>query len=427
MTTPKPGPAADNEAEKLWRFVSPAQFEQNRPQEPTQEAVRHGLRTLWNRLPFNRPSQSESEIPEEARSLKSASLRWMDMAAPPPQWDRVGGPGLDEGLHDWLEQGADAGAKAILVGPGAGVAEMVRAWGQDQAIPILTPPSPEAILSGEDWLAQVRKSGLAGDGRVILPGLERCYLRHPNGLDLVRGLLDLFLHKEIACLLTCDSWAWAYLNRTLHVESIVPAPLTLAPFDADALAAWFQELSGRHDRRAFTFRQVTNGRPVLSSASDHEADQGESDEKAKTDREFLVHLAARSRGNPGVARAIWRESLQVNSLEEVDTKAQEEAAKDRGYTMWVNPWSKLTLPSLPNGANRKEGFVLHALLLHNGLPAALLPHLLPLGPGEVVQILQRLRGARLVEGSEDRWYVSPLGYPAVRAFLAQRGFLTDVL
>ncbi len=422
MTVAESDPTTEQTPKPLWRFIPLAQFEKERPQEPTQEVVRHGLRAIWQRFSRNRSTQAEPETPEEARSLKSAPQRMMDMAVPQSEWAKVGGAGLDEALGGWLEQ--ESGSYAIVGGPASGVDEMVRAWAQDHGLRVLTPPSPQVLLSGEDWLGQQLTEGEGDRPHLILPGLERYFLRHPDGLDGVRRLLDLIWTDQITCLVTCDSWAWAYLNRVLHIEAILPAPLTLAPLDATALTRWFRELAERNEPRSLTFRQATNGRPVLPSAS---AGQETDDKAAKTDREFLIHLAARSRGNPGVARAIWRESLQVNSAEEVESKAQEEAAADRGYTMWVNPWAKLGLPSLPSNADREDAQVLHTLLLHNGLSAEQLSDLLPLGRAKVMQIIHRLRAARLVTDEAERWIITPLGYPAVRAFLGREGFLADVL
>jgi len=186
-------------------------------------------------------------------------------------------------------------------------------------------------------------------------------------------------------------------------------------------------LAGHHASLEPIFREATTGRAVLASSGSSSDDQAETEGGKKTDREFLTHLAARSRGNPGVARAIWRASLQVNSDEDVEAKAQEEAAEDKGYTMWVNPLPKINLPSLPSGSSREEALVLHALLLHNGLSAPLLSELLPLGHETVLQIVHRLRTARLVTDADECWQVVPLGYPAVRAFLDREGFLIDVL
>lgn len=433
MTSPTSKSTTEREAaqklaqisQDLWQFVPLAKFGAARPQEPTQEAVRHGLRTIWSRLAFRRGTPSESDPVAEAGDLTSAPRAMVERAVPQPDLAGMGGPVLDAALESWLTQ-ENAPAQTFVSAPGSGVDEMVRAWGQDHGLDFLPPPPPEAVLAGGAWLDQVAADGETTHRRYVIIGLERWFLRHPDGLDLVRRLLDLIWHGHITCLLTCDSWAWAYLNRVLHVETILPGALTLAPFGEKELGIWFRLLADLYEPRNLIFRQVNNGRPILTPASDV-PETSPTGEASNADREFLTHLAARSRGNLGVARAIWRECLLVKEQEEVEAKAQEEAAGDRGYTMWVTPWPKVNLPVLPPGAGRAEAFVLHALLLHNGLSSTVLPDLLPLERGEVVRIVQSLRTARLVAADAERWAVTLAGYPAVRTFLSGEGFLTDGL
>ena len=68
----------------------------------------------------------------------------------------------------------------------------------------------------------------------------------------------------------------------------------------------------------------------------------------------------------------------------------------------------------------------HALLLHNGLEAPLLATLLPIAAAHLNLQLLHLHALGLVERQDaDRWQVTPLAYPGVRAFLRARGYLTD--
>lgn len=69
--------------------------------------------------------------------------------------------------------------------------------------------------------------------------------------------------------------------------------------------------------------------------------------------------------------------------------------------------------------------ILHALLLHNGLPAALLPELLPLPAGQIASLLARLEALGIVEADGERRRVASLGYAAARDMLRERSFLVD--
>jgi hypothetical protein len=145
--------------------------------------------------------------------------------------------------------------------------------------------------------------------------------------------------------------------------------------------------------------------------------------------DFLQRLAAFSRGNPGVAYAIWRYSLRLAQNKEVQEKTQEAAANDGFHrTIWVEPWSLLNLPSLPTLDRRDRAlFVLHTLLLHDGLPGKLLAQILPFPESQTQGSLQSLRVAGVVTCDQDIWRVAAAAYPGVREFLRYEGYLVDDL
>ena len=216
-------------------------------------------------------------------------------------------------------------------------------------------------------------------------------------------------------LAACDSWAWAFLTRAVHVDAVFPTPLTLDAFDEARLQSWFRALAHRSQNRSIAFRQADNGQMVLPPIDSSSASTSLSD--------HLIHLAARSRGIPGIALAHWRHCLLSLDAESIPVSA----ADDEGLTIWVKPWSQLDLPVMPLGARPNPFFVFHALLIHGGLPSDLLAKILLLSLEEVRQILLRFRNAGLVQELAGVWQVTPLGYPNVRNWLASEGFLIDAL
>jgi hypothetical protein len=139
----------------------------------------------------------------------------------------------------------------------------------------------------------------------------------------------------------------------------------------------------------------------------------------------LKRLAAYSRGIPGIAWALWRQSLLGEFNDELSLEEQQEFHQSEATTIWVRPWDDLEHPSLPSDFDRVDAFILHTLLLHGGLPAGLLTNLLSLSATELIRHLYHLQAAGLVEEDAERWLVSPLGYPVVRRFLDNAGYLTD--
>jgi len=111
--------------------------------------------------------------------------------------------------------------------------------------------------------------------------------------------------------------------------------------------------------------------------------------------------------------------------EKKSTKAQVSDADQT--TIWVTPWEALRLPYVSPRITGDELFVLHNLLLHNGLHEEVLLKLLPLSSTRSLRSLQILRAEELVAAGQAGWQVAPMAYPAVRAHLRKEGYLIDAL
>jgi len=147
--------------------------------------------------------------------------------------------------------------------------------------------------------------------------------------------------------------------------------------------------------------------------------------------EFLVHVAAHSRGIPGVAWAFWRKSLAISGSQTIEKSAHEAADADGDAdgdaTVWVKKWETLELPEIPAALGDAGAFVLHAVLLHGGLGFEELGYLVPGSPVQLAHDLNLLQRAQILEEREERYRVTALGYPTARKFLAQESFMTDGL
>jgi hypothetical protein len=141
---------------------------------------------------------------------------------------------------------------------------------------------------------------------------------------------------------------------------------------------------------------------------------------------FFRQLAAYGRGLPGVIWQLWRQSLEMAVEGKVAAlKTEALLDDDKRYTVWVQPWSRLQLPTMPGGLGTNESLVLHTILLHGGASAALIADLTPLSHNEVRRILQLFWRANLLEQEDELWQVPLLAYPTVRSFLANEGYLVD--
>lgn len=397
-----------------WRFVQLDQY--TRPVAPARKAVREGILGFLDHL----------RVPERANGaflvrtdLTSVPAYLMERVAAQPDWTAPA-LGLDQALGTWATEPQPATPIQVVVGaPHSGIALALAAWAKEKGWRLAVAPSYEQILEGgEAWLEQFSHDP---EKPLLIPRFEHLYLRHHAGLSLVRRLLDWLWSTKHRCLIGCDSWAWSYLSQALQIDTLVPSPLTLAPFDHHHLRTWLQELASRSERFGVVFRQTDNGNFVLPPGVN--AESGETVEVT----DYLKHLAAFSRGIPGVAWVIWRYSLQYEIDEAVEMKAQETAEQDRCLTMWVKTWSQLDLPAPPRPAAQPQLFVLHTLLLHGGLATEGLTQVLPLSATEVMESIHRLRAGGVIETVGDRIQVTAMSYPIVRKVLFQEGYLVDAI
>ncbi|QBQ55673.1 hypothetical protein [Nitrosococcus wardiae] len=417
------------EATPIWRYIRLDEF--TCPSPSAKETMRKGVSGFWDK--FRRRTEPEEPIITQDE-LKRLSDKLYAQTAPEPDWTKP-----VAALNEALEEGLATRISRvhILVGaPFSGIAEVLVNWAERRGIKVIQPPEPGVILNQhQEWLQCLRNEGSTRS--LAIPHLERYYLRHHHGLKLIRQLLPWLLNRPGYCVLCCSSWAWAYLSKALQVDKLFPAPWTLEALNQERLQQWFAHLSTRQGKEIFLFRQLDNGAFVIPPLDDMpfaEKTMRKRAAKATPHPEvsaFLTDLAAYSRGNPGIAWTLWRQSLQMAPEKENGTDTQDQTPNGDestyGHTIWVKPWSQLPLPNLPEAADRNTLQILHTLLLHERLPTSLFIELLPFSFFEARQILIQLERCGLVISAQDEWQLTPLGYPTVRQALQAEGYLVDSL
>ncbi|NJN47299.1 MAG: hypothetical protein HC808_13395 [Candidatus Competibacteraceae bacterium] len=399
------------EQQPLWRYIPHRQFA--RPRTSAREEVRKGLLGLWAQL-WNKHQPHETQSTHTDLRHLSHSLR--DRIAPVPDWT-VLRSALDEALSSWLDDSPSAARLQIVIGtPYSGTHEALNHWAAAHNLFLLDPPNTEDLLAGNNtWFDHLPQDVATP---LVLPSLEQCYLRHTHGLLLIRQFLQWLVHRPGRCVLGCSSWAWIYLSKAVGINTLFPAPLILEALDGERLQAWFSQLAEDSEMQPIVFRQADNGHFVIPPGKPDDpetapAEQGDHRELST----FLTDVAAHSRGNPGVAWAIWRYSLSRLP----DQDMAEHAGHDT-ETVWVKPWQQIRLPTPPSPCNHSELFVLQAVLLHDGLTTQALTLSLPSAAFEIQCALTRLLQLDVLEMVQQHWRVSPLAYPAVREMLASRSF-----
>jgi hypothetical protein len=400
-------PAIETKNTPAWQYVSVAAYKP--PSAPVTHSARERYASL--RRLFQRGKPEAGLPPITTDKLLSLPHCQLDRLAPVPAW-RSSAEALDSELNDWLHQENPAPPVIVIVGPPhSGNIETLKAWAEIQSWRTLAGPTPEQIFSGDtSWFSTQISDG----GPWVLPALESLYLRHVEGLKLIRHFLDLACAGKIGRgIIGCDSWAWAFLSHLWHGRT--PTTLTLQAFDESRLVAQFQPSSGESNDNPLLFRLSDNGDYVLPPPGQNE--------KSYEHSNFLHILAAHSRGVFGVAQAIWRASMQAEPDEKLSEEDENKDSSIPHRTVWIIPWNQLKLPVVPTSAGRDEAFILHTLLLHNGLPLDVLKLLL--SPSQVMMNIYWLEEEGLVGQNDTVWQITAQGYPAARQFLQNNGYLVD--
>lgn len=367
---------------------------------PTQQAFREMLKRM--KLRFSTKIDGDSSILPDG-VLVPTPLNILDMIADKPVCGQV-----IQALHTYLDEWAQCTLESprmqLIVMPPCDHIGNIENWARAQNHVLLAPPSRDE-LTHTDGLAATESVDSLSEGLLVIPQLERWFLRQRNGLRPVRTLLNRIAASHRRCLIGCDAWAWSYLCKAANADIMLPSPRTFAPFDAARLRHWFAELAC-HENRVPTFRLARNGEDVLAC-----------DEKGEPRNNWLRLLAARSGGIPWVAWQLWRASLQVGKDNAIFSDQTVSTVSDDEHTVWVVDIEDCPLPS---GHEERALLTLHALLIHGGLSASELDEVLPAtGEACMLQALVYLRQLRFERGN---FSVRPTAYPGIRRALEAAGF-----
>ncbi len=392
----------------LWELVPLPDY--RRPTLPAASAAANLWASVKKALAPADASQAEPVRDEQA--LRGLSAIRLEHLVRPIDWASVSAL-LDE--HVAPGAGADPGQASpvrFLVGQAqCGHASMVRAWGERHSALVLEAPAPEQVLSGDlAWLEGV------DPGRPwVLPHLEHAFLRHVHGLAAVRHLFEAVANGRAGPgWVGCGSWAWTYLSRLLPLDTV--DALSLQAFDGAKMAELFAQLAEQRRTKRMQFRNARTGVEALRvPRPDDLTDAMVSDD--------IVQLAAHCRGNPGIACDYWRMRLRAEPEDKDATVGDGQGDDESEEVVWVA--SALEDRALPEQGAEDLALVLHALLMHGGLPVAVLPAVLPLPHHACVAIVHRLSRLRQLRLDAGRWNVDPLAYAGVRSWLAYRGLLVD--
>jgi hypothetical protein len=402
----------------LWRYNLASDYDT--PAQPTTQKVKTGLSSFWHRLALRKSPSQRREENAEYQPLSESLLR---ETLPESHWDVVAAS-LADGLSPWMSERKPASLFQAVIGPpGSGVHEAVTLWGSQLSAKLLTPPEPERLLKPEPGFWQSATGDAAN--LLVIPQLERFFLRHSEGLALIRQLVEWLWATPRRVVVGCDSWAWAYLSKTVQIDAVFRNPIALEAMDGKKLWEWFRP----RPRGRYVVQTAWNGEVIYPIEIDQDGSNKLSDIAEPVEHEYkgealFQWIAATSRGIPGVALPIWRECLCEG---DAGTQSKEQTLNPGHNAMRIRVRAPedLDLPLLPSGASTREAIILHTILLHAGLPISILAQIVPFTVTDTISLLSKLGEAALIYESDGIWSVNPLAYSHLRSFIRAESFLID--
>ncbi|MEQ9544593.1 MAG: hypothetical protein RIK85_01145 [Marinobacter sp.] len=383
------------------------------PETSVHRSIKDAIRNTWAQVSAG--LSPDDEAFQSLDDLPALSLGQIERFAPDPDYGRI----ARLLLQSVAESQVNNPVSVLVAPPFSGVRKALQLLADDNSVGSrrLIKPPDNLLMSdsdaGEWWDA------CDFSAPWVIPELADFWLRHRSGLALVRELLRRVAAEEVGeGLIGCSSWCWQFWSYYLPDARF--QPLTPAPMDAGKLGLWLGSLAAPASESGVVARMADTGLWVLPS------DPGALGEGQKS-ANFLRDLAALSRGIPGVALGVWQKALRARPEEE---QRESHESGDRQWERaqcWIAPLNKLSLPVVPSAAGRGLEFILHALLLHDGLGEDRLELVTGMKGHEVAPALNRLLRADLIEyhESDGVWRVTPLGYPAIRRQLQSGGFPVD--
>ncbi len=377
------------------------------------------MKRLWEwlrGLVSTRGQESDADRPRSDRPTE-VQLEAMSLTT---GWKQAAEAVSDDLGANWFEEPhPERPVQPFVAPPGCSFDQWVPWLASERQVRMLRAPSPDEVLQASRSAAP-ELPGLEASASdvLVIPKLEQWYLRHEDGLALVRTLLDRLTHTKQRVIVGCDSWAWAFLQGAIGVEDILGEAKTLAPFDANRMDTLLRTML---DFDRFDFRQSAKMEPVFPPAAAVDPEAAGRAEVPVAD--VIRNLAANARGNPAVALAIWRALLRTHPADAKGAAAS--TSSPSRSILWVDPPSEWTLPRLPQDMDRIDRYLIHALLLHGGLARPILPMLLPFPTDELQRRLAALRRVGIIETRCEMLHVALTAYPLVRRDLQSADFLVD--
>ncbi|MFE4107229.1 hypothetical protein [Almyronema epifaneia] len=348
------------------------------------------------------------------------ALAIADLPLPQPHQEQLRSQ-LETALQKWRSDPQNHNHLVILADPTEPL-EKYQRWVLDQAAwsPVALfadwNQRPSTYTDIADKLAQAIETISADEGQpqvVVMPSLDQCFLRCADGLAAIDYLREAIAgDRRHFWVLSCNQWAWQYLDSVCHIRAYFQQTFTLPMMDGLAVKQWLSPLEATVEHTFATVEQTQTASKAAPTSSEQPQLWA-----SETEEQYFAALATAAGGISQVAAALWLRSLCYQEASAtLDGSPQEDEA-----SVILKKLAFTELPTL----TADDRYLLFSLTLHRSMSLAHLARTLGDRIGKVTNQTLPLRRQDLIAIAGSNYQLNPAYYLPLRADLRRNNFIVD--
>lgn len=237
---------------------------------------------------------------------------------------------------------------------------------------------------------------------VILENMQRFYLKKVHGFECLRMFFELMMHtsRKVLWIVSFTVHAWDYLNLTIHIADQFVREVRLTQLDEGTIMNIILK------RNSLSGYKI-NFEPSDDNVTSRSFKNLKEDEKQSyLQKQYFKDLRQLSDGNISLAQLYWLRSIH-NTTDDTITIAS------------IREIDVSFVKELP--ANYL--FVLHALLVHDGLSSKSYGDIFQMSATQAQNLLLPLLEKGLLTRNEDVYTINPIIFRQVVSLLKSRNFI----
>lgn len=289
----------------------------------------------------------------------------------------------------------------------AGDPGILAGWAARHKYQVLSPPA-RGDLSAAAGSKDISLPAIQEErGVLVVPELERWFLREPDGVALLTAAMARFEAHDGPVVISANGFALLFLQQLFTGHRLMGKALTFKPFFGDRLYRWLYRTIYQGDTRRFVIKDSQSGRELF----------GETINAPIPAPAIISRLAADCRGIPWQA---WQNlTATLNTRKQVSDGDSATEVHDTSAGLWRHAKAQRREHALHADGAR---FVLYALALHGPLAKEQIAEVVP---GDSTSLMDpslmdlHLEGFVLENDGEYR--LNPICYAAIVQALRSAG------